>query len=217
MSILKLLLPKYFRTKSANWLRKLVRSLILEEKKQERTDWHTHPQVTIGRYTYGLVPESVPLMSCPHWRLDIGSFTSIAPGVRFVFGLHATTGATTFPIREFVRNHWDTDLWPHESIRVGNDVWLASNVLVLSGVTIGDGAVIGAGAVVTRDIPPYAVAAGVPARIVRWRMPEDLRLRMQAIRWWEWPDDKVLANEELLYGEPEFFAKAHSTSFEKAD
>lgn len=208
--IVKASVPQGLRTKAKRWLRSQIQSVLREEKNRGKFDWSKHPQVSIGRYTYGVVHESIPLMESRNWKLDVGSFCSIAPAVRFVFGRHhQIEGATTFPIREYVRNHWENDSWESESICVGHDVWVASNALILSGVTIGHGAVIGAGAVVSRDIPPYAIAAGVPARVLRWRMPEDKQSKMMEIAWWDWPEEKVLANERLLYGDLDTFIAAH--------
>lgn len=208
--IVKSLVPQSLLAKAKGWLRAQVQSVLREEKHRGKTDWSKHPQVSIGRYTYGIVHESVPLMESRNWKLEVGSFCSIAPAVRFVFGKHhQMDGPTTFPIREYVRKQWDKDSWEHENIKVGHDVWIASNTLVLSGVTIGHGAIIGAGSVVARDIPPFAIAAGVPARVLRWRMAEEKQAKMLEIAWWDWPEEKIIANEELLYGDLDTFIATH--------
>jgi len=86
-------------------------------------------------------------------------------------------------------------------ISIGSDVWIGSNVIILSGVTIGDGAVIGAGAVVTKDIPPYAVAAGVPAKVIKSRFSdEDITLLLSA-RWWDWDFEKIKRRLPMFYDE----------------
>lgn len=211
--VLKKVVPQALWRKARGWLADRLRALLHDEKASAKINWAKHPQVSIGRYTYGIVHESVPLMDSVNWSLSVGSFCSIAPGVRFVFGRHEhLEGPTTFPIREFVRGHWDTTLWEKESIQVGHDVWIASNVLVLSGAKIGHGAVIGAGAVVARDIPPYAIAAGVPAKVLRWRMSEEQRSKMMEIAWWDWSKEKILANEALLYGDLDAFIATHWAS-----
>ena len=76
-------------------------------------------------------------------------------------------------------------------IFIGNDVWIGYEAVVLAGVTIGDGAVIGARAVVTKDVPPYAVVGGVPARLIRRRFPDDTISALLALKWWDWPADKI--------------------------
>jgi hypothetical protein len=72
-------------------------------------------------------------------------------------------------------------------IEIGNDVWSGHNVTVLGGVTVGDGAILAAGAVVSRDVPPYALVGGVPAKVIRYRFPEKIIERLLAVRWWDFP------------------------------
>lgn len=208
-SVFKRLVPRRAWEKAKGWLRTRLQHLLYDEKSSRKTNWYKHPQVSVGRYTYGIVHETIPLMESPNWTVEVGSFCSFAPAVRLVFGLHQVNRPTSFPISEFVRNEWNRDLWVEESIRIGHDVWIASNALILTGVTIGNGAVVAAGAVVSRDIPPYAIVAGVPARVVRWRMSPDQVQKMQEIAWWDWPVEKVLVNQDLLYGDTDDFINAH--------
>jgi carbonic anhydrase/acetyltransferase-like protein (isoleucine patch superfamily) len=77
-------------------------------------------------------------------------------------------------------------------------VWIGARCIVLSGVTIGNGAVLGAGSIVTRDIPPYAIAVGNPARTMRYRFAPDIILRLQSLEWWNWSDDLIRERIELL-------------------
>ena len=85
-----------------------------------------------------------------------------------------------------------TDAWDNKGdIVVGNDVWIGYEAVILSGVTIGDGAIVAARAVVTKDVPPYAIVGGVPAKIIRPRFPEDVIKRLQSLRWWDWPEGKL--------------------------
>lgn len=81
---------------------------------------------------------------------------------------------------------------------IGHDVWLGRNALILSGVNIGDGAVIGAGAVVVKDIPPYAIAAGNPARVIRYRFDRQQIAALEKIQWWNWDDSKINSILPLL-------------------
>src|SRR5690606_3523018 len=76
-------------------------------------------------------------------------------------------------------------------ITLGNDVWLGAQVFVRDGVVIGDGAIVAAGAVVTADVPPYAIVGGVPAKVLRYRFPEDIIRRLLAVQWWHWDEPRL--------------------------
>ena len=85
-----------------------------------------------------------------------------------------------------------------QGVTIGNNVWIGDNVIILADVTIGDGAVIGAGAVVTKDIPPFTVAVGVPARVVRKRFSDDVIQELLNIKWWDWTEDKIARNKRFF-------------------
>ena len=172
-------------------------------KKKGRTtrDLLRGPQFVIGAHTYG---EPRVLRFEEQTRLHIGRYCSIAGQVTILLGgNHRSDWATTYPFSVF------PEQWPeaagltgHPASRgdvvIGSDVWLGFGATILSGVTIGHGAVIGAGAVVSRDVAPYAVAAGNPAREVRKRFSEDLIARLLALQWWNWPEAKVRRHLSLL-------------------
>lgn len=134
----------------------------------------------------------------------IGKYCSIAPGVAIMpGGNHRTDWVSTYPFR--IRYGLDgagTDGHPASKgdIIVGSDVWIGQEAVILSGVTIGDGAVIAARAVVTRDVPAYGIAAGNPARVVAHRFSEAEREQLLRIRWWDWPEDVILAHVDSLNG-----------------
>ena len=159
--------------------------------------------VQIGRHSY---PSPPPVVAYRGDRVSvrIGSFTSIASGVEIVpGGGHHLDWVTTFPVRlKFGLPGALQDGHPESKgpIVIGNDVWLGRNSLILSGVTIGDGAVVAAGAVVTSDIPPYAIAGGVPAKVLRYRFSPEQIAALQRIRWWEWSDETIAARAEDLCG-----------------
>lgn len=137
-------------------------------------------------------------------RLCFGSYCSIAMDVRiFLGGEHRTDWVSTYPFRAvngLPGAYEDGHPASRGDVRVGNDVWLARGCTILSGVTIGDGAVVAAGAMVTRDVRPYAIAAGNPARELRRRFTDAEVDRLLDIRWWEWPHDEILSKLDVLNG-----------------
>lgn len=132
-------------------------------------------------------------------RLKIGKFCSIACGAKFLFtsGNHTLRSLSTYTFPIFFEE-WGLDpkdissAWDNKGdIVIGNDVWIGYEAVVLSGVTIGDGAVIGTRAVVTKDVPPYTIVGGVPAKPIRKRFDEDIISRLQALRWWDWDEERI--------------------------
>ncbi|RKJ61474.1 antibiotic acetyltransferase [Butyricicoccus sp. 1XD8-22] len=90
---------------------------------------------------------------------------------------------------------------------IGNDVWIGTNAVILPGVTIGNGAVIGAGAIVTKDVPPYAIVVGVPARVLRYRFTEEQIEMLEKIQWWEWDDSLIKERINDFYDIDKFIEK----------
>lgn len=141
-------------------------------------------------------------------RLVIGRFTAIGPRATIVMpgGNHPMVGPSTYPFAMFGGEWAQRTLETFRAIeqpgdtRIGNDVWLGREATVLPGVTIGDGAVIGAHAVVTRDVAPYAVVAGNPARHVRDRFSPGEVEQLLTARWWDWPVETVTAEAATIMG-----------------
>jgi acetyltransferase-like isoleucine patch superfamily enzyme len=160
-------------------------------------------EIDVGRHTYG--HEQITVR---HWgepaTLKIGAFCSIADRVQiFLGGNHRVDWVSTYPFPEFA------DRWPQAKgieghpatngdVVIGNDVWIGSNATILSGVTVGDGACIGADSTVSKDVRPYSIVVGNPARELRLRFDPKTIEKLLEIRWWEWPDERIAANVELI-------------------
>ena len=132
-------------------------------------------------------------------RLGIGKYCSIACGAKFLLNSanHTLRSLSTYPFPIFYEA-WGTPVsevssaWDNRGdIVIGNDVWIGYEAVILSGVHIGDGAIIGARAVVTRDVEPYTIMGGVPARPIRKRYDEETIQRLLALRWWDFPPEQM--------------------------
>ena len=133
---------------------------------------------------------------CEVYHAKIGAYSSIANGVIIGGGRHPVDWAGMSPVFYAGRDSVSLKLAQHKRppvpvTHVGNDVWIGRSAIVISGVSIGDGAVIGAGSVVTKDVPPYAIYAGNPARLVRFRFDDGLIQRFLASEWWGRPESEL--------------------------
>lgn len=141
-------------------------------------------------------------------RLVIGKFCAIAEGARFIMNgaNHAMSGFSTYPFNIF-GNGWeegfDESTWTRElrgDTVLGHDVWIGMEAVILPGVEIGHGAVVAAKAVVPHDVPPYAIVAGNPAKVVKMRFDQRTIDRLLALSWWDWPVDKITRNLNAIRG-----------------
>jgi acetyltransferase-like isoleucine patch superfamily enzyme len=155
------------------------------------------PGFSIGKHTYGDL--KVRWWGEPN-HLTVGSFCSIAAYVMvYLGGNHTTNFITTFPFAPPWPQHPKSQLSTGKgSVHIGNDVWLGDQCVVMSGVTVGHGAVIATRAVVTKDVPPYAIVAGNPARVKKFKIPEEYIPDMLAIKWWDWDDKLISSNIPIL-------------------
>jgi len=136
-------------------------------------------------------------------KLIIGKFCAIAAETRFIMtGDHKLDGISTYPFPIF-QNGWEktyniADLPVKGDIIVGNDVWFGYDSLIKGGVTIGDGAIIATRAVVVKDVPPYAIVGGNPAKVIKMRFDEKTIDRLLKIAWWNWGIEKINLNLHLI-------------------
>lgn len=137
-----------------------------------------------------------------HERLIIGKFCSIACGVKFLFNCanHTLKSLSTYTFSLFYED-WELEksnvasAWDNKGdIVIGNDVWIGFEAVILAGVKIGDGAIIGTRAVVTKDVPPYSIVCGIPAKVIRKRYSPDIIEQLLSLRWWDWTKDRIKRN-----------------------
>jgi acetyltransferase-like isoleucine patch superfamily enzyme len=151
-----------------------------------------YPQYRIGRWSYGD-------LTVRSWgegaALTVGAFCSIAPGAQILLrGEHRSDWVTTFPFNSLWESAKHVSGHPMNKgdVVIGNDVWIGTEAMIMSGVTIGDGAVVGARSLVSRDVEPYSIVAGNPARLVRMRFSEATVKRLLDLRWWELRDEEIV-------------------------
>lgn len=161
---------------------------------------------SIGRYSY--IGFDANVVNC-----TIGQFCSIANGFTAGSAEHPTDWASTSPVFENVRHSGPTkrfariDLPESKRTCIGNDVWIGAHVIIKQGVRVGNGAVIGSGAVLTKDVPAYAIAGGVPAKIIRYRFDEATIKALEASKWWDLSDEE-LKKVSAMIKNPTAFAEA---------
>lgn len=167
----------------------------------------TNPNIQVGDYTYyhdSHGPENfeknnvVIIYTC---KLIIGKFCQIAEGTQFIMSdaNHQISGFSTYPFFTFPDwKEYEPDYHHKGDTIVGNDVWFGHRSTILPGVKIGDGAIIGACSVVTKDVPPYTIVAGNPARVIRKRFADDVIEKLLALRWWDWDYEKITRNVSAL-------------------
>lgn len=172
----------------------------------------TNPNITVGDFTMyndfvndpTLFEKNNVLYHYPinHDKLQIGKFCSIACGAKFLFNSanHTLSSLSTYPFPLFFEE-WGlekkdvTNAWDNKGdIVIGNDVWIGYEAVVLAGVTIGDGAIIGTRAVVTKNVPPYTIVGGVPAKPIKKRFSEETISALLEIQWWNWSKERIARN-----------------------
>lgn len=196
-------------------LRSLVRRIL--HGKPPVTQWErleAEGVVSADRGTYGTHLLRIHDFRLPDGRwvgstLTIGKYCSIAAGVQiFLGGNHRTEWVTQYPFASILDLPGrDQDGYSNGPIVIGHDVWIGTDAMLMSGITIGDGAVVAAGSVVTKDVPPYTIVGGNPAKTIRLRFDPQTVERVHQMRWWDWPDGEIRARlDDTLMGPPEVAA-----------
>lgn len=173
----------------------------------------TNPNIIVGDYSYyddPEGPENFERNVLYHYpfvgdKLIIGKFCAIAKNVKFIMNgaNHKISGISTYPFQIF-GNGWEIvmpelkDLPIKGDTVIGNDVWIGYDSLIMPGVKIGDGVIIASKAVVTKDIPPYAVVGGNPAKLLKMRFSNEEITKLLKVKWWNWPIDKISRNLKLI-------------------
>jgi len=180
-----------------------------------------HPRIVVGEYSYYhnfeivedyaglLAPYLFPLSLD---KLIIGKFVQIAHGVRFISSSanHKMSGFSTYPFMNFMmtsdtKSEDITAMFKQAKNRgdtvVGNDVWIGLEATIMARVKIGDGAIIGAKSVVTKDVPPYTIVGGNPAKVIKKRFDLETTQQLLKIQWWNWSIEKIEANYNIITGD----------------
>ena len=148
---------------------------------------------SIGRYSYTGANTTLKVV-------EIGGFCSISWNVSATGNKHDYNKLTAHPFTQYPSFGFveKNDVDERSKICIGNDVWIGANACIMPGVKIGDGAVIGAGAIVTKDVLPFSVVAGNPARVIKSRFADQQIAALLSIEWWNWPKEVLQANMNLF-------------------
>lgn len=154
--------------------------------------WLKDKNISVGNFTYG-----IPIISnyTENYKIEIGNFCCISNNVTFIIGgQHHMENVSQYAVMPQLKETFKIDYSDHPAkpLIIGNDVWIGEGATIMQGVKIGDGAVIGTRSVVTKDVPPYAIVAGNPAKIIRYRFNDEVIESLERIKWWDWPTDKII-------------------------
>jgi acetyltransferase-like isoleucine patch superfamily enzyme len=180
----------------------LVRSAIVFNQSIKIKNLLIEGRLIVGDYTYGLNNLSIQNYKGSEANVIIGKYCSLAPNITIITGgIHPVNWVSTYPFRaKFDLEGKFEDGMPYSKgdIIIGNDVWIGTGVTILSGVNIGDGAVIAAGSLIIKDVPPYAIAGGNPAKIIRYRFSEVQIEKLLTIKWWDWDQKRIIKNISIF-------------------
>ena len=157
--------------------------------------------VSVGKATYGML-QIQSLFEQDGEKLEIGNYVSIAPGVQFLLGVnHQINTFTTFPLYSRFVKRSPIDAVNKGPLVIEDEVWIGTDAILFSGVRVGKGAIISAGAIVTKDVPPYAIVGGTPAKLIKYRFSEDIIAELLTVHLKDLSIDWIKENIDMLYKE----------------
>lgn len=170
-----------------------------------------YTMVTLGYMSY-IVGGNVSSNTPAQVHMLVGNYCQIAHNTTFAIGMnHAFSGVTAYPFdsiwgvsKESIQRR---SLANRQQLIIGHDVWIGFGVTIIKGVKIGNGAIIGSGSVVTKDVPPYAIVGGNPAKVIRYRFAPEIIKALDKIKWWYWPQEKINANRQYMDNVEDFVAR----------
>lgn len=199
--IQSIILKRKFKTLSIGYLAQISNSTF--QHNNLVCEYAILSKVQMNNYSYVGVRSQVK-------NAMIGSFCSIAPDCIIGLGAHPMKYVSTHPVFYARKGHWDFEpannvfYEEYKKISIGNDVWVGARAVIVDGVSIGNGAIIAAGAVVTKDVPPYAIVGGVPAKIIKYRFSKDIINELESSLWWEWDIATIKAKRSKFLNVEEF-------------
>ena len=168
--------------------------------------------LTIGKFTYGLDRDCFIGLS-NEAPIQIGMYCSFGPNVKmFLNSDHPINLVSTFPLKTLVKQKspWpNLDVISKGGVTIGNDVWVGANSLIMSGVKISSGSVIAAGSIVTKDVGPYQLVGGNPAKLIKTRFNKKQIDSLLRIKWWNWSEEKIISEIDDFYNDVTKFIKKH--------
>ena len=193
VGLIKRLLNKYKQKKFKKQLKKLPKI-----KRDQARFYNLYERHFYGEGSYG-----IPTIHDWHQNATchIGNYCSIGANVQiYLGGNHRADWISTFPFPVYLKEaeHITDHGYSNGDVIIGSDVWIGSNATIMSGVTIGDGAIVAAGAIVTKSVDPYAIVGGNPAKLIRYRFPQNIRDALLKSEWWNWPEPEINVTAELL-------------------
>jgi acetyltransferase-like isoleucine patch superfamily enzyme len=192
------MIKKVFR----NLLSSLHHHILRQSEFKEKLALMKQGLLVVGTKSYGHFQLIIDNYKGSEQCITIGNYTSIAPGVRIITGgIHPTEWVSLFPFRinyQMDNAHKDGTPRTKGPVNIGSDVWIATGVTIISGVSIGNGAVIYNNTLVNKNIPSYAIAGGIPAKIIGYRFTPEIIAELEKIEWWNWDEKQIIEAVPML-------------------